>query len=472
MVTHFSGDVQYRVEEDWEDVTLDMELYPGDIIRTGFLSFCQLNIEGLAEIYIQDNTIIGISSLEIENKTRRSDFSLDIGSAIFKVQHLVSDDEFQVRSKTAVCAIRGTEFGVYVEDSGDTTFFVNQGQIQTQPSNADISAITEDPSDILLGNVLDMLFKKHAVMVSPGNQIVYTQSQNLAFEAKLKQNLSDIKDLDESADKENIETEINQILEELFKQYQTQEIDAKYLNLFENPQESLKKTSEPLQEFQLEILTKPNEAKLYLNNQLIGTSPVDVKKTEGQYLLKIEKAGYKSYEKRISLEDNLALDIPLEIEDLQIITAQELIDLFDPPNIYYFNGEVVSADRIRDNYEMNYHNSFSFLIKDGRLKSINFIGDSGIDFYNGQLRFESAVEDVKAVLGEPEKIEVSEETSLYNYKDLKIEIRDNKVDSIMVLNFYPLLTHGSYSPHDWVIDFSLKLDKMIRDKGLSLDMDS
>lgn len=95
--------------EDWIKVTGEVPLEPNDGVKT--------SADGLAEVYLDDkgvislnrNTELEISSLDQEDSV----LSLAFGSLVAKIKHFLNEKQkFQVRTPTAVCAIRGTEFAV------------------------------------------------------------------------------------------------------------------------------------------------------------------------------------------------------------------------------------------------------------------------------------------------------------------------------------------------------------------------
>ncbi len=106
-----SGTVMVKTVDgdEWSKITGEMPLDPNDMVKT--------SADGLAEIYLDDkgamslgrNTELEISSLEQEDAV----FSLNFGSLVAKLKHFLNEKHrFKVRTPSAVCAVRGTEFAV------------------------------------------------------------------------------------------------------------------------------------------------------------------------------------------------------------------------------------------------------------------------------------------------------------------------------------------------------------------------
>lgn len=107
-----SGKVLVKTAEggdEWFSVEGVLPLDPDDVIKT--------SSDGLAEIYMDDkasmalgrNTEMEIASLAQEDAV----FSINFGSLAAKIKHFLNEKQkFSVRTPTAVCAVRGTEFAV------------------------------------------------------------------------------------------------------------------------------------------------------------------------------------------------------------------------------------------------------------------------------------------------------------------------------------------------------------------------
>jgi hypothetical protein len=95
--------------EDWNKVTGEVPLEPNDSVKT--------SADGQAEIYLDDKGVVSLNSnteLEISSLDQEdSVLSLSFGSLVAKIKHFLNEKQkFKVRTPSAVCAVRGTEFAV------------------------------------------------------------------------------------------------------------------------------------------------------------------------------------------------------------------------------------------------------------------------------------------------------------------------------------------------------------------------
>jgi len=132
-VKKISGDVRVKEadSEEWAALEGGMPLSSGDSIKTA---------DGTAEVYLDDKGVITVgrnSELEFSALTKtESVFSLAFGNIAAKIQHFLDEKlKMQVRTPSAVCAVRGTEFAVEYSQLGkDTGVAVfDEGRLAVSP---------------------------------------------------------------------------------------------------------------------------------------------------------------------------------------------------------------------------------------------------------------------------------------------------------------------------------------------------
>lgn len=109
-VKKISGDVRVRASGggDWAALEGGMPLASYDSIKTA---------NGTAEVYLDDKGAITVgrnTELEMSSLSKSdSVFNLKFGNIAAKIQHFLDEKlKMQVRTPSAVCAVRGTEFAV------------------------------------------------------------------------------------------------------------------------------------------------------------------------------------------------------------------------------------------------------------------------------------------------------------------------------------------------------------------------
>lgn len=107
----------------------DTPLQEGDRIRTGE--------DGSAEISLEGSSVIKLgpdSDFKLSNAHRAQTlFDLAGGTFLAKIQKLLSSQSLQVRTPTAVAAVRGTEFGVEVPSADESHVGVfDEGKVEVK----------------------------------------------------------------------------------------------------------------------------------------------------------------------------------------------------------------------------------------------------------------------------------------------------------------------------------------------------
>lgn len=131
-----SVEVQKKGETTWQKIKTGSILKTGDRIRTGKKSQAVSVTKEGHKITIRQNTLFLISKLgPVE-----WDFEQELGKARLKVAKLASGQSLRVKTPTAVCAVRGTEFEVTVLEDKSTVLDVFEGSV----GFADLAGIAEE----------------------------------------------------------------------------------------------------------------------------------------------------------------------------------------------------------------------------------------------------------------------------------------------------------------------------------------
>lgn len=139
-----SGSVMVKASgsEEWSKVTGEVPLESDDAVKT--------SADGVAELYLDDKGAVAVgrnTELEISN-IEQSDavFTLSHGSIVAKLKKFMNEKfKFQVRTPSAVCAVRGTEFAVEYSQLGKETAVAvfDEGRVAVTPQGLEEGADQE-----------------------------------------------------------------------------------------------------------------------------------------------------------------------------------------------------------------------------------------------------------------------------------------------------------------------------------------
>ena len=134
-VTKVEGAVMYRAPKSFKSVkvALNQELLAGGRIKMKDGDLLTLTTPKKDEINLSGDTYMRLDDLS-KTPSGGSVVKLQLFKGINsnKVHGLAKDESFTVRTPTAVAGVRGTEFKVEVDESGETDVSVTEGEVTVQ----------------------------------------------------------------------------------------------------------------------------------------------------------------------------------------------------------------------------------------------------------------------------------------------------------------------------------------------------
>jgi len=147
MITFISGEVLVALNNDWQEAQIGDFVEQDDILRVGEESYCELQFGDTGALRIQDNTEVLLQDILLNPDESNVGVKIAAGSILAKVSKLTGNDKFSVKTESAVCGVRGTEFGVTVNDDGSTKLAVKEGKVAVLPATVDVDEIKDKLKD-------------------------------------------------------------------------------------------------------------------------------------------------------------------------------------------------------------------------------------------------------------------------------------------------------------------------------------
>jgi len=134
-VSGAAGDVFVKAatDDDFRPLGETEHVLAGYMVRTGANGGVTLNWVDGSRVRLAPDTTIRVrkASLNTSTKERTSLFDLDAGRIWVRVVSALSGKtKFEVRTPTATAGVRGTVFSVAVEETGETSVAVYEGEVQ------------------------------------------------------------------------------------------------------------------------------------------------------------------------------------------------------------------------------------------------------------------------------------------------------------------------------------------------------
>jgi len=111
-------------------------LSEGDSLKTGPGAWCEILFRDGTFIKLEENSETALVALKTSKEERTFSFSFLKGKALWMAARLKGtiSSKFQVRTPSAVCAVRGTDFSIAVSSAGETSVGLFEGKVAVSGS--------------------------------------------------------------------------------------------------------------------------------------------------------------------------------------------------------------------------------------------------------------------------------------------------------------------------------------------------
>ncbi len=330
LVIFVSGEVYVKGTAEWEYLEIGNIVHPDEVVKVGADSLCELQFGQKSVVRVQENTEISLKEFWLEPEQTAVDIDLAVGSVLCKVSKLSGKESFKVRTRTAVCGIRGTEFSVRVTESKETVLAVKEGAVTIVPESAESDKIQEQTQ--LDNTKLKALVKKMegmALVVTARQEVTIDEEAAKETEQIVKVMVDEVKKADQAEELTEAEletvsalvTETNDKINKVIKPPQEisaeKEDELKKLDQVEIKEVSMaaEKSSEDKDKIQLtktvpvlikiKIATEPKDADIYLDGVSVGKGRFQKLYEEGKTLeFTVKKSGFNK--QSVTVETNIA----------------------------------------------------------------------------------------------------------------------------------------------------------------------
>jgi hypothetical protein len=126
----------------------NMDVFSGDKIETKRESRCEITLRSGDVTRIDENSIYTLEEIEATKETVKATSFLSIGRLWSTIRKVFSSDDYvQVKSPSAVIAVRGTIYRVDVEEDSSTSLRVYDGEVEVSPSQESFGALPRGQLD-------------------------------------------------------------------------------------------------------------------------------------------------------------------------------------------------------------------------------------------------------------------------------------------------------------------------------------
>jgi hypothetical protein len=146
-LSFFLGEVRVRSGAGpWSPARLDQPLTSAHELRTGSESRAELSL-GASVLRMGENSQLRLAGLKVEEQSAQGSVALLAGQLWSRLRSL-GGDGLQVRSPTAVMAVRGTVFRAEAAPDSSLDLFVYEGRVDAGPAHPSKAGTTQGASTV------------------------------------------------------------------------------------------------------------------------------------------------------------------------------------------------------------------------------------------------------------------------------------------------------------------------------------
>ncbi|HEX9464736.1 MAG TPA: FecR domain-containing protein [Alphaproteobacteria bacterium] len=145
-LTALVGDVSVvKGKAPAKKLTVDSPLVVGDIVKTGASARAQLKFVDGSVVTLGENSEIKIGRYRVEGDDRHGFLDLVRGVARAVVTKMAPASTFEIRTPTAVAAVRSTTWMLEYNAKGETEVFVGEGSVAVTSRGAGLGRVLLEP---------------------------------------------------------------------------------------------------------------------------------------------------------------------------------------------------------------------------------------------------------------------------------------------------------------------------------------
>lgn len=126
-------------QAEWQQAKKGQPIAEGDALKTNAGTWCEVIFKDGTYIKMEENSEAAVETLKASAEERNFSFSFVRGKALWMAAKIKGKmtSKFAVRTTSAVCAVRGTDFTIMVSTEGKTTIGLFEGKVAVSSGTAE-----------------------------------------------------------------------------------------------------------------------------------------------------------------------------------------------------------------------------------------------------------------------------------------------------------------------------------------------
>ena len=363
VITFSLGD-SFRFNNDkWDRVGVGAVLVQNDRIKTSQGALLDLQI-GESVVRLKEKSELILAQLFRDGTTgvEKSTLELSVGKVLVSPRKLLKQENFYVKTPTAVAGVRGTKFMVTADTAKDTQIAVIEGSVRVSKRIRVLETAQEkEGHSAEVAKQIQEQLEQESVVVTENKSCEIKSQEVEKVNAKVEKIVATVSAEAQAPEPKVIAEQVQQAIQvvaetppiEVTKITPVEkDLGQEFKNMRVLEVQEVKK----IQKGDLQVMAYPGNSQLYVNGELAGTGSISMKLLPGKYTVKAVAPGFEDTEREFAITAGKMLVETLSLTEVRPLSrikwnrsigdvANSVVYSANTVYIATANGEIAAVNR-------------------------------------------------------------------------------------------------------------------------------
>lgn len=363
VITFSLGDSFRFNDNKWNRVGVGTALVQNDRIKTSPGALLDLQI-GSSVVRLKEKTELILAQLFRDGTTgvEKSSLELSVGKVLVSPRKLLKDENFYVKTPTAVAGVRGTKFMVTADKAKDTQISVIEGSVRVSKRIRALETAQEtDGHSAQVAKQIQEQIEQESVVITENKSCQINSQEVEKVNAKVEKIVASVAAEAEAPEPKIIEQQVQQAMKVVaetppIEVTKITPVEQDLGEEFKNMRVVEVNEEKKIQKGDLQVMAYPGNSQLYVNGELAGTGSISMKLLPGKYSVKAVAPGFEDSEREYNITAGKMLVETLSLTEVRPLSrikwnrsiGDVATSVVYGANVVYIataNGEIAAVDR-------------------------------------------------------------------------------------------------------------------------------
>ncbi|HQO03187.1 MAG TPA: PQQ-binding-like beta-propeller repeat protein [Spirochaetota bacterium] len=363
VITFSLGDSFRFNDNKWDRVGVGTALVQNDRIKTSPGALLDLQI-GSSVVRLKEKTELILAQLFRDGTTgvEKSSLELSVGKVLVSPRKLLKDENFYVKTPTAVAGVRGTKFMVTADKAKDTQISVIEGSVRVSKRIRALETAQEtEGHSAQVAKQIQEQIEQESVVITENKSCQINSQEVEKVNAKVEKIVASVAAEAEAPEPKIIEQQVQQAMKVVaetppIEVTKITPVEQDLGEEFKNMRVVEVNEEKKIQKGDLQVMAYPGNSQLYVNGELAGTGSISMKLLPGKYSVKAVAPGFEDSEREYNITAGKMLVETLSLTEVRPLSrikwnrsiGDVATSVVYGANVVYIataNGEIAAVDR-------------------------------------------------------------------------------------------------------------------------------